>query len=97
MYPTLFKIGNFELTTFGLMMAIAVFAGGWVLAREFRLRDLSDDQAWTMVLWSAVGGILGAKIYYAILYRSWDALFSRAGLVWYGGFIGGLIAMSIYL
>ena len=50
MYPTLFKIGNFELTTFGLMMAIAFFSGVGVLAREFRRRDLSEDHAWGLRL-----------------------------------------------
>ena len=97
MFPTLLKIGNFELTTFGLMMAAAFFVAGLVLAREFRLRDIPDDYAWTVVIYGAIGGILGAKIYYAILYRSWDALFSRAGLVWYGGLIGGTLAVSLYL
>jgi phosphatidylglycerol:prolipoprotein diacylglycerol transferase len=97
MYPTLFKIGDFELTTFGVMMAAAFFFAGWVLAREFRRRSILEDHAWSVVVYGAVGGILGAKIYYAILYWSWDALFSRAGLVWYGGLIGGLVAVTWYL
>jgi phosphatidylglycerol:prolipoprotein diacylglycerol transferase len=42
----------------------------------------------------AVGGIAGAKIYYAILFRDWHLLFERAGLVWYGGFIGGAAAAA---
>lgn len=46
-------------------------------------------------MWGAIGGIAGAKIYYAILYHDASALFSRAGLVWYGGLIGGWIACSI--
>src|SRR5205085_7606175 len=43
------------------------------------------------------GGIIGAKIYYAILFRDWHLLFTRAGLVWYGGLIGGFIACTLYL
>jgi phosphatidylglycerol---prolipoprotein diacylglyceryl transferase len=97
MYPTLVKIGNFELTSFGVMMAAAFFVAGWILSREFRRRSIPDDYAWSVVVYAAIGGILGAKIYYAILYRSWDALFSRAGLVWYGGLIGGLLAVTWYL
>jgi len=30
MYPTLIKIGSFEITTFGLMMFAAFIVGGWV-------------------------------------------------------------------
>ena len=36
MFPTLVKIGSFEITTFGLMMFLAFVVGGWVLARQFR-------------------------------------------------------------
>src|ERR1051326_5943884 len=94
MYPTLIKIGSFEITTFGLMMFLAFVAAGWVLTRQFRRYGLSDELASTMVMAAAIGGIVGAKIYYAILYRSWHELFARAGLVWYGGLIGGVLACS---
>ncbi len=92
MYPTLLRIGSFEITTFGLMMFLAFVIGGWVLTREFRRAGLRDDLASTLVMAAAIGGILGAKIYYAILFRDWHLLFDRAGLVWYGGLIGGTIA-----
>ena len=94
MFPTLLRIGSFEITTFGLMMFLAFVAAGWVLTRQFRRYGLSDELASTMVMAAALGGIVGAKIYYAILYRSWHDLFARAGLVWYGGLIGGLLACS---
>ena len=94
MFPTLIKVGNFEITTFGLMMFIAFVAGGWILTKQFRRYNLSDDLASSMVMAAALGGIAGAKIYYAILFRDWHLLYSRAGLVWYGGLIGGTVACS---
>src|SRR6478672_885001 len=94
MYPTLLRIGNFEITTFGLMMFLAFVIGGWVLTRQFRRHGLSDDLASSIVMAAAIGGIVGAKIYYAILFRDWHLLFERAGLVWYGGLMGGVIACS---
>jgi phosphatidylglycerol:prolipoprotein diacylglycerol transferase len=94
MYPTLVRIGNFEITSFGLMMFIAFIVGGWVLTRQYRRYGLSEDLASSMVMAGAIGGIVGAKIYYAILFRDWHLLFDRAGLVWYGGMIGGIIASS---
>jgi phosphatidylglycerol:prolipoprotein diacylglycerol transferase len=94
MYPTLIKFGSFEITTFGLMMFLAFVTAGWVLTREFRRYRLSDEVASSLVMAAALGGIVGAKIYYAILYRSWSELFARAGLVWYGGLIGGVAACS---
>src|ERR1043165_2234608 len=102
MYPTLLKFHNFEITTFGLMMFLAFIAAGWVLSRpflaaggvrprQFRRYGLSDDLASSMVMAAAIGGIVGAKVYYAILFRDWHLLFDRAGLVWYGGLIGGFL------
>ena len=91
MFPTLVKFGSFEITTFGLMMFLAFIVGGWVLTRQFRRYGLTDDLASSMVMFAAVGGIVGAKIYYAILFRDWHLLFDRAGLVWYGGLIGGFL------
>jgi phosphatidylglycerol:prolipoprotein diacylglycerol transferase len=92
MFPTLIKIGSFEITTFGLMMFLAFVIGGWVLARQLRRQGIEEDFASTIVMAAAVGGIVGAKIYYAILFRDWRLLFDRAGLVWYGGLIGGALA-----
>jgi phosphatidylglycerol:prolipoprotein diacylglycerol transferase len=97
MYPVLFRFGNFEITTFGLMMFLAFIVGGWVLTRQFRRSGLSEDLASSVLMAAAVGGIVGAKIYYAILFRDWHLLFDRAGLVWYGGMIGGALAVSILL
>src|SRR2546423_6799123 len=96
MYPTLLKlhlpvIGNFEITTFGLMMFLAFIVGGWVLTRQFRRYGLTDELASSMVLAAAVGGIVGAKVYYAVLFRDWHLLFDRAGLLWYGGLFGGAV------
>jgi phosphatidylglycerol:prolipoprotein diacylglycerol transferase len=94
MFPTLVRIGNFEITTFGLMMFLAFVIGGWVLTKQFRHYGLPAELASTMVMVGAVGGVVGAKIYYAILFRDWHLLFDRAGLVWYGGLIGGVITAS---
>ena len=94
MYPTLIKIGAFEITTFGVMMFLAFIIGGWVLAKQLRRYGMDDEIASSIVVAGALGGIIGAKIYYAILFQDWRLLFDRAGLVWYGGLIGGAAAVS---
>jgi phosphatidylglycerol---prolipoprotein diacylglyceryl transferase len=94
MWPTLVRFGSFEITTFGLMMFLAFVVGGWVLTLQFRRYGLTDDLASTIVMAAAIGGIVGAKIYYAILFHDIRLLFDRAGLVWYGGLIGGFLACS---
>jgi len=94
MWPTLVKVGNFEITTFGLMMFLAFVIGGWVLSRQFKHYGLPEELASSIVVAGALGGIVGAKVYYAILFKDWRLLFDRAGLVWYGGLIGGFLAAS---
>ncbi len=76
------------------MMFLAFVIGGWVLAREFRRVGIDEELASSIVVAGALGGIVGAKIYYAILFKDWRLLFDRAGLVWYGGLIGGFLAAS---
>ncbi|MDX1673405.1 MAG: prolipoprotein diacylglyceryl transferase [Longimicrobiales bacterium] len=98
MYPHLFSIGDFTVTSFGLMMFLAFVGGAWVLARQFEQRGLDPEDAWDMLLWVAIGGIAGAKLYYVGLHPDdlimdpVGSLTSRGGLVWYGGFIGGVAA-----
>ena len=36
MYPTLFRIGNFEVTTFGVMVATGALVGLWIFGRMAR-------------------------------------------------------------
>ena len=82
-----------EITGYGLMMMVAFLVGGWLVGRELRRRRLSEDYAADMVAAAVIGGIIGAKLWYVLLTQDLDALLSRGGLVWYGGFIGGALAV----
>ncbi len=94
MYPVLFRIGHFEVSTYGVILLIAVFLGGLVLERRFREQDLPGGWAWDLVVLALLGGIVGAKVYYVLLHGDPSAFLSRGGLVWYGGFIGGAAAVG---
>jgi phosphatidylglycerol:prolipoprotein diacylglycerol transferase len=84
-----------EITGYGLMMMVAFLAGGWLVGRELRRRSFNEDYAADMVAAAVIGGIIGAKLWYVALTQDLDALFSRGGLVWYGGFIGGAAAVML--
>lgn len=94
-YPLKFALGPLELTGFGFMMVAGFFLAGWVMERELRRRHLAPDYSWSIVFAGLIGGIVGAKIWYAVLHQNPGALFSRSGLVWYGGFIGGAAAVIL--
>ena len=94
MYPILFRIGDFEVTTFGALVAAAALTGLWIFSRELqfsRLPATGVDAALAGVL----GGLIGAKVFWAIEFRDngpfLSLLLSRGGLSWFGGFFGGVV------
>lgn len=93
MYPVLFRIGDVEITSFGVLVAVGALVGAWIFARELRASGLprtASDAAW----YGVVGGLLGAKLLWVVEHLGEepfvDLLFGRGGLSWYGGFIGGV-------
>ena len=84
-----------ELTGYGLMMMVAFLTGGWLVSLELRRRRLSEDYSADIVAAAVIGGVIGAKLWYVALMRDPGALFARGGFVWYGGFIGGTVAVIL--
>ncbi len=101
MYPVLFRIGNFPISPFGLMMATAFLVGSWITARRMKEVGLDPDLATSILVYVMLGGILGSKLYFAIDVsiregRPFaDLLFARDGITWYGGLILGTVIGSI--
>jgi phosphatidylglycerol:prolipoprotein diacylglycerol transferase len=94
MHPELFRIGDFPISSFGLMLVLAFVAGYFQL--RWGLRELGagdEDDAAALVFAAGFFGIVGAKAYYALLYQDWRLLFDRSGLVWYGGFLLAVAAI----
>ena len=94
-YPTLIRIGEFEITTFGALVALAALAGLWTFHRELVRRGLPPTGV-DAALVGVLGGLAGAKVVWAIEFRH-DApflslLLSRGGLSWFGGLLGGVVA-----
>ena len=88
MIPELFRVGSFAISPFGVTMVLAFLAGYVQIARGFRRLGIGDEEDASAIVFAAgIGGILGGKIYYAVLYGDWRLLLDRAGLVWYGGFL----------
>jgi phosphatidylglycerol:prolipoprotein diacylglycerol transferase len=94
-YPFIIHLGPLEITGYGLMLMVAFLTGGWLIVRQLRENNLKEDYAADIVAAAVIGGIIGAKLWYVALTRDPGALFSRGGLVWYGGFIGGALAVML--
>jgi phosphatidylglycerol:prolipoprotein diacylglycerol transferase len=103
LYPNLFHlpdwvpfVGGQPITSFGLMMLLAFLSAGLVHRSEMKRAGERGEVTWDLLLMAVVGGILGAKVYYILLNfpllldNPASLVFARGGLVWYGGFLGGL-------
>jgi phosphatidylglycerol:prolipoprotein diacylglycerol transferase len=92
------NLGPLTLQTFGLMFALAFVVSGWIVARRLKELDAPADWAYEIVLAAAVGGVLGAKLWFSMQTGEWSAgqIFSGTGLVWYGGAFGGTAAVLGY-
>jgi phosphatidylglycerol:prolipoprotein diacylglycerol transferase len=95
LYPLTFHIGPLEITGFGIMVMMGFFMAG--LAMQTRLRELhlNDQYAWDVVMAAVIGGLIGAKLWYVALHGDVSKLLDRGGLVWYGGLIGGALAVIL--
>ena len=101
MYPEI-QLGPLTLQTFGLMFAFAFLAAGALIAKRFKEIGKPADWAYEMGFAALVGGIVGSRLYFIV--ENYDSvkddllgnLFSGSGLVWYGGAIGGAIAVMLW-
>ena len=101
MYPTLIDFGtifsiHIGIHSYGVMLATAFITSSILLRWELNRRGYQGDMATAIIVAGAIGGIVGAKIYFIFLDGSFqtDVIFSPSGLVWYGGLIGGSAAVA---
>jgi phosphatidylglycerol---prolipoprotein diacylglyceryl transferase len=103
MHPILFTFGSFSLYTYGLFLALGFMAAVWFSKRNARFYDIKPDDISDLFFVVMVCGILGARLLYVLInieefqsnlldiVKIW-----KGGLVFFGGFIGG-VAGSVVL
>ncbi len=100
MYPEAITFGAISINGFGVMVALAFLAGHLITAAELKRKGAPPGAAQDMMLWIVICSIAGAKIFFLvenftiseIIANPSDTFFSRNGLTFYGGFLGGLAA-----
>jgi len=102
MIPILFRIGPITVYSYGLMMALGFLAADFFASLEFKRRGYNPEHASMLVLWVAIAGIAGSRIYDILdnlpLYLAdpWKMIFSGSGFVYFGGLMGGLLASFFF-
>lgn len=100
MYPELFRIPfiDWPISSFGAAMAVAFLVGYRIAMPRMREEGLDPEDGANMLIWIMIGGVVGAKLYFASDHAIrgqadfFDALLSRAGMTFYGGLMGGALA-----
>ncbi len=108
MIPIFFNFGTFTvfghsihiaIYSYGVMVALGLIGGYLVIAWECRRRGITTEYASSLVVWAAIAGLVGARIWDVFdspqmyLQHPISIIFSSAGFVWYGGFVGGFLAV----
>ncbi len=108
MIPIFLKLGTITvfghsipivIYSYGVMMALGFIGADVVLAWECRWRRIPVDYASSLVFFAAIGGLAGARIWAiyddfpSYLQHPMSMIFSGTGFVWYGGLVGGLVAV----
>ena len=100
MYPELFRIGTFPITTYGIFLALGMLLALLVASRLAAHDGLPRERIYDLGLWVLVGGLLGSKLLMFFVEPDVNVFtldFLRSGGVYYGGFLGGLLALVILI
>jgi phosphatidylglycerol:prolipoprotein diacylglycerol transferase len=102
MIPDVLHIGPIPIHLFGIFLALGFLAAGWAAGREFERRGWDPALASSVLVWAAVGGLVGARVW--IVLDAWSDfvaapltfLVTGGGFVWYGGLLGGALAVTLF-
>lgn len=101
MIPDLADLTGLPIHWFGVFLALAFWAAGWIATLEFTRKDLDPDVASSALLWAIVGGLVGARLWLvfadpaSFVRDPVGVLFTGSGWVFYGGLAGGALAVAV--
>lgn len=103
MYPTLLKIGNFTISSWGVMVAIAFFVAYKVSDLEFKRKGINKNLLEPLLFASLIGGLVGAKVLFLfenvslIEFIHQPTTYIASGFTFLGGFLGALLLVLLFI
>ena len=89
-------IGPLKIHAYGLMIALGIVAGVWLMGRRFEKRGIGTrDDANSIAVWAVIAGVIGARLYHvATDWSKFENHLSNIPKLWQGGLgiPGGLLA-----
>ncbi len=96
------NIFGLPVQAFGLFFALNFIAWGLVAQRRFSETGRPPEWAWEVVMAALLGGLIGARLYWLVAHPGafsddpLGSLLSGAGLTWFGGLAGGVLAVAVW-
>lgn len=102
MRPVLLELGSLKFHAYPTMLAVAFLVGTFLAVRDLNRLDPPIRVTTRGGLAALLGALIGAKAFWIVQYdnpwRVWEAVyFWTQGLVFYGGLIGAVVALSVYI
>jgi len=57
-------LGPLPIRFYGIIIVVGILVGGFVATREARWRGENSDRIWDALIWIAIAGIIGARLYH---------------------------------
>lgn len=104
MHPILLQVGGLKLYTYGFFVALGFIIAIWFTKRNARFYGVPDQMVSDLFLTVLISAIAGARLLYVLInidayrdnfldiFKIWNG-----GLVFFGGFIGGVLGAIIFL
>ena len=99
--PVLFKIGDFPIEAYPVMLALALIVGASIYVWQLKRDGIKSSNAFYIALFGIVGGTIGAKL--PLIFMYWNEINSDInslnavlqGRTVVGGLIGGTVSILI--
>lgn len=97
MYPVVLEIGNFDLRSYGVIVAACFLLAVWLGMKEARGNGLERQVVYDFAFYALIGGLIGARLYFVLfsqpayfLQNPWEIpAIWRGGMGVIGSLIGG--------
>lgn len=100
MHKILFRLGNFEIYSFSLFVAMGVMLALWAAIKAGEKQNISSKILLDLTIYLIISGSLGARLLYVIIkWKDYASTpleilnFRAGGLSLHGAFLGGLLAL----
>lgn len=104
MHPILFKIGGFEVRTYGVILLIAFLVGMYILKKRGEREGIAKKDIYDLTFYTIIAVIVGSRLFYVLYHLDYfkshlleSIAVWEGGLVFYGGVLFALATIVTFI